>query len=98
MFDIREDDLAGERTRALLALHLRGMHANSPPGQVFSLDLSGLQQPDVTVWSVWESASLAGIGALKPAKAARTSTQGRERSLRELWVESGKRGSAAQRA
>ena len=32
MFVIREDDLSGEPTRALLALHLVGMHASSPPG------------------------------------------------------------------
>ncbi len=65
MLEIREDDLAGEAVRALLALHLSGMHANSPPGHVFALDLSGLRTPDVTVWSAWDGASLAGIGALK---------------------------------
>lgn len=65
MFEIREDDLSGEATRALLALHLAGMHANSPPGSVFALDLSGLQVPEITVWSVWESNTLLGIGALK---------------------------------
>lgn len=65
MFEIREDDLSGEPTRALLALHLAGMYANSPPGSVFALDLSGLQVPEITVWSVWERNTLLGIGALK---------------------------------
>jgi len=65
MFEIREDDLSGEQTRALLALHLAGMHANSPPGSVFALDLSGLQAPEITVWSVWDGNALLGIGALK---------------------------------
>ncbi|MBK1661644.1 GNAT family N-acetyltransferase [Paracraurococcus ruber] len=66
MITIREDDLSGEQTRALLALHLQGMHANSPPGSVFALDLSGLQAPGVTVWSAWEEGErIAGIGALK---------------------------------
>jgi putative acetyltransferase len=65
MFDIREDDLSGEPTRALLALHLLGMHANSPPEHVFALDLTGLKAPGVTVWSVWDGPELAGIGALK---------------------------------
>jgi putative acetyltransferase len=65
MFDIREDDLSGEATQALLALHLGGMHANSPPGHVFALDLSGLRAPNVTVWSVWRDDELASIGALK---------------------------------
>lgn len=65
MFDIREDDLSGEATRALIAFHLSGMHANTPAGHVFALDLSGLRIPEVTVWSVWEQQALLGIGALK---------------------------------
>ena len=58
MFDIRADDLSGQATRDLLAYHLAGMHANSPPGSVFALDFSGLKAPGVCVWT-------AGIGALK---------------------------------
>jgi putative acetyltransferase len=65
MFTIRTDDLSGEPTRALLALHLAGMHANSPPSSVFALDLSGLQAPCITVWTVWHGDSIAGVGALK---------------------------------
>lgn len=65
MIEIREDDLSGEQTRALLALHLAGMHANSPPESVFALDLSGLQAPGITVWSAWDGDRIAGIGALK---------------------------------
>jgi len=62
---IRNDDLSSLQTRDLLAIHLSGMHANSPPGQVFALDLSGLQVPEVTVWSAWDGEAIAGIGALK---------------------------------
>ncbi|WBQ13490.1 GNAT family N-acetyltransferase [Hyphomonadaceae bacterium BL14] len=65
MIDIREDDLSGAQTRALLALHLAGMHAHSPPGTVHALDLSGLKTPDVTVWTAWRGGTIAGIGALK---------------------------------
>jgi putative acetyltransferase len=65
MLDIRKDDLTGEATRALLALHLAGMHASSPPGHVFALDPSGLQAPGVTVWTAWDGKAVAGIGALK---------------------------------
>ncbi len=65
MLSIREDDLSGDATRALLALHLAGMHANSPAGHVFALDLSGLQTADVTVWTVWAGDAIAGVGALK---------------------------------
>ncbi|WP_206240857.1 GNAT family N-acetyltransferase [Novosphingobium terrae] len=65
MYQIRKDDLSSEPTRALLALHLAGMHANSPPEAVFALDLSGLQVPEVTVWSAWQGDRIASIGALK---------------------------------
>ncbi|MGT2478896.1 GNAT family N-acetyltransferase (plasmid) [Methylobacterium oryzae CBMB20] len=67
MFEVREDDLSGEQTRALLALHLAGMHASSPPGCVFALDLSGLQSPGVTVWAAWHRERVASVGALKIA-------------------------------
>lgn len=63
--EIRVDDLSGEATRALLAFHLAGMHATSPPGQVFALDLSGLQVKAVTVWTAWRGEAIAGVGALK---------------------------------
>jgi putative acetyltransferase len=63
--EVREDDLSGEPTRALLALHLSGMQANTPLGHVFALDLSGLQASGVTVWSAWRGGQIAGVGALK---------------------------------
>ncbi len=59
------DDLSGEAARALLRLHLQSMHESSPPGHVFALDLSGLRAPNVSVWSAWDGAALAGIAALK---------------------------------
>ena len=65
MFEIRRDDLSGEATLALLALHLAGMRAGSPPGSVFALDLSGLLSPEVTVWTVRDGGEVVGIGALK---------------------------------
>lgn len=65
MLQIREDDLSGEPTRALLALHLAGMHETTPPEHVFALDLTGLKAPGITVWSAWEGPAVVGIGALK---------------------------------
>jgi putative acetyltransferase len=64
-WDIREDDLTQTATRALVHLHLAAMHANSPPGSVFALDLSGLQAPTVTVWTAWQADEIAAMGALK---------------------------------
>ena len=62
---IRRDDLSHPSVRALLELHLRGMHANSPAGSVFAMDLSGLQAVDVTVWTHWADGHAVGVGALK---------------------------------
>ena len=63
--DIREDDLTHPETIALLRLHLEGMHANSPPENVFALDLSGLKAPEITVWTAWLDDRPVAIGALK---------------------------------
>lgn len=65
MFDIRPADLTDPQTRALLALHLSGMQANSPPEAVFALDLSGLQSPDMQIWTAWDGSAITGVGALR---------------------------------
>ena len=65
MLEIREDDLASEPVRALLAFHLAEARSNTPVEYSFALDLSGLQTPDITVWTAWDGPSLAGVGALK---------------------------------
>lgn len=62
---LRDADLNDAQTQDLLRLHLQGMHANSPPGSVFALDLSGLKRPDIAAWTVWHGARIAGIGALR---------------------------------
>ena len=64
-FDIREDDLSSATTRALVALHLQGMRANTPPEAVYALDVSGLIQPGVTVWTAWDRETVVAMGALK---------------------------------
>lgn len=62
---VRRDDLTGEASCSLIELHLRGMHEHSPPDAIFALDLSGLRQSDVEVWSAWVGDDIAGIGALR---------------------------------
>lgn len=58
-------DFMDPRVVALLREHLAGMHANSPPGSVYALDLSALQTPDITFVTAWQAAELLGCGALK---------------------------------
>jgi len=64
-WEIRVEDLSGDRARDLVRLHLTGMHCYSPPGSVFALDFTGLTAPEVTVWSAWHADKIAGIAALK---------------------------------
>ena len=62
---IKAGDFSDARVKALLARHLEGMHATSPPGHVFALDWSGLQQPEISFYALWEGEELLGFGALK---------------------------------
>ena len=63
--EIRTDDLRGPEIIALLEEHLRMMYVVSPPESVHALDLGRLRQPDITFWTAWDGARLAGCGALK---------------------------------
>ena len=65
MLTIRRDDLTGPEIRALLEEHLRNMVEITPPESVHAFDIGKLRQPDVTFWSVWAGAELAGCGALR---------------------------------
>lgn len=65
MLTIRQDDVTGQATRDLIALHVAGMRDGSPPGHSFALDLSGYTRPDMTLWTAWDGAALAGMGGLR---------------------------------
>ena len=78
-------DFADPRVLALLEEHLAGMHASSPPGSVYALDLSGLQQLTVSFFTVWDGEDLLSCGALKqldPATAELKSMRTSSRHLR----------------
>jgi putative acetyltransferase len=66
---IMPGDLSDPRVTALLRCHLEGMHANSPAGHVFALDSSGLQRPDISLYTLWDDEALLGCGALKALNA-----------------------------
>ena len=63
-----EDQLTDPQVIDLLDHHVRQATQNSPVGSVFALDLSGLQDPAVTLWSAWDDSgdqpALMGLGAL----------------------------------
>ncbi len=62
---IVRDDLTDPQVLDLLEEHFSGMLENSPKDHCHFLDLDALKGDDVTVWTVWNSGKLAGIGALK---------------------------------
>ena len=62
---IRVDDLQGAEIVELLQEHLRSMERVSSPESRHALDLTGLRQPEITFWTIWEGTELAGCGALK---------------------------------
>ena len=75
---ITEDDLTAEDVRALIALHLSGMHAESPACKVHALPLEKLRQPGVTFYAARVHGQLAAIGAIKHLDA----THGELKSMR----------------
>ena len=63
--NILPSDFDNEQVQALWRLHVEGMHAASPPGTCFVLDLSGLKIPSISFFTAWEGNSLMGMGAIK---------------------------------
>lgn len=106
MKDLRivQDDLTGAEIAALLRLHLDEMHQWSPPGSVHAMPIERLRAPDVSFYSAWHGARLAGCGALKELDAehgeiksmrAHPDYRGRgvgKAILLHLLAEAGKRG------
>lgn len=62
---VRPGGLDHPATAALLAAHLADMHASSPPGSVYALDLSALATPDIAFYTAWDGETLLGCGALR---------------------------------
>lgn len=71
LLEFVRDDLTGDEIRALIALHLERMHAQSPPESVHAFAMDQLRARDVTFWSAWLGGDLVGCGALKLLDARR---------------------------
>ena len=65
MMRIVEGDLRDSRVVDLLHTHLTSARAETAPGSAHALDLTGLQSPDISFWTMWDDETLVGIGALK---------------------------------
>ena len=58
------DDLSSPEIAALLREHLAEMREHSPDGSMHALDLDGLRDPSITLWSARLGTDLVGCGAL----------------------------------
>ncbi len=65
MMRIVEGDLRDPRVVDLLHTHLTSARAETGPGSAHALDLTGLQSPDISFWTIWDDETLIGVGALK---------------------------------
>lgn len=72
------------RVIELLRFHLEDMHAHSPPGTVYALDLSGLKRPDVTFFTAWDGEELLGCGALRELSAEQGEIKSMRTALRHV--------------
>jgi len=81
------DDLTRPAVRALVARHLAGMQADTPPEDVHALGVDQLRAPDITFWSAWVGDEVVGCGALRRLDAQ----NGELKSMRvaEAWLGQG---------
>lgn len=64
-FRIVPADFGNPQLLQLLHLHLAAAVAESPPGTSYALDLTGLRDPAVSLYTLWQGDRLAGMGALQ---------------------------------
>ncbi len=62
---IIQGDFCDPRVVDLLQIHLTSARAETAPGSAHALDLTELQSPDISFWTIWDDGTLLGIGALK---------------------------------
>jgi putative acetyltransferase len=62
---ILDGDLSDSRVLDLLHMHLTSAKAQTAPGSAHALDITGLQSPDISFWTIWDDDTLLGFGALK---------------------------------
>ncbi len=65
MIRIIQGDFSDPRVLDLLHTHLTSARAQTAPGSAHALDITGLQSPDISFWTIWDDETLLGFGALK---------------------------------
>jgi putative acetyltransferase len=62
---ITSGDFSDPRVVELLSIHVASARAETARGSAHALDLTGLQAPEISLWTIWEGETLLGVGALK---------------------------------
>jgi putative acetyltransferase len=65
MMRIIQGDFSDQRVVDLLRVHTTRATAETGRGSAHALDLSALQSPDISFWTIWDEQALLGFGALK---------------------------------
>ena len=60
-----EGNFDNPKVHELLIKHFIELRSVSPEGSAHVLDISGLKDPSIKFWSLWEESDLMGSGALK---------------------------------
>jgi putative acetyltransferase len=58
-------DFSDPRVVDLVRIHLTTARAETAPGSAHALDVTELQSPGISFWTIWDDEKLLGIGALK---------------------------------
>jgi len=62
---ITQGDFTDPRVVDLLRIHFTTARSQTAPGSAHALDITQLQSPDISFWTIWEGQTLLGFGALK---------------------------------
>jgi putative acetyltransferase len=65
MLRIVQGDFSDPRVIDLLHIHLTSARTETAAGSAHALDITGLQSPDISFWTIWDDEALLGFGALK---------------------------------
>ncbi len=65
MMRIVPGDLSDPRVVNLLHTHPTTARAETGTGSAHALDLAELQSPTISLWTIWDAETIAGVGALK---------------------------------
>jgi len=65
MIESIEGNFEHPEVNELLTKHFIELRAASPEGSAHVLDITGLKDPSIKFWSLWEGQKLMGCGALK---------------------------------